>query len=246
HHFAFAGQLRGADGSPVTIAGLWGLQFGNGASAGGANSLYFSAGPAHGTHGLFGSLSQATTVAGSQVTAADGTLRLRVVTGGQSDTVTVTDDPTAHTTTVVADGKTEVFDHEFNHFDFELQSQKDQLTFSVAGTAALTGRQLDVLANLGTGENHFTFTPPPAAAEPAESSRPTSVSVNFVGHNGSDFVSLNFDDITESRVNVNVHGIGGSQKHGSPANVDTITFGHAGEVAGVRNASVDVNVGLGK
>jgi uncharacterized protein (TIGR03118 family) len=56
HHFAFAGQLKGADGKPVTISGLWGLQFGNGASAGDANSLYFSAGPAHGTHGLFGSL----------------------------------------------------------------------------------------------------------------------------------------------------------------------------------------------
>src|SRR5262249_20164947 len=56
HHYAFAGQLRGADGKPVTISGLWGLQFGNGASAGGATSLYFSAGPAQGTHGLFGSL----------------------------------------------------------------------------------------------------------------------------------------------------------------------------------------------
>jgi uncharacterized protein (TIGR03118 family) len=56
HHFAFAGQLRGTDGRPVTINGLWGLQFGNGASSGDANSLYFSAGPAGGTHGLFGSL----------------------------------------------------------------------------------------------------------------------------------------------------------------------------------------------
>jgi uncharacterized protein (TIGR03118 family) len=56
HHFAFAGQLRGTDGRPVTINGLWGLQLGNGTSAGDASSLYFSAGPAGGTHGLFGSL----------------------------------------------------------------------------------------------------------------------------------------------------------------------------------------------
>src|SRR5262249_36235700 len=42
HNYAFAGQLRGADGKPVTIDGLWGLQFGNGVSAGDANTLYFS------------------------------------------------------------------------------------------------------------------------------------------------------------------------------------------------------------
>src|SRR5262249_46443695 len=34
HNFAFAGRLLGADGAPVTIPGLWGLQFGNGASSG--------------------------------------------------------------------------------------------------------------------------------------------------------------------------------------------------------------------
>src|SRR5262249_61847130 len=54
--FAFAAQLLGTNGRPVTINGLWALQFGNGSSAGDANALYFSAGPAGGTHGLFGSL----------------------------------------------------------------------------------------------------------------------------------------------------------------------------------------------
>src|SRR5262245_43121452 len=35
-NFAFDGQLRGANGSPVTIPGLWALQFGNGVSSGDA------------------------------------------------------------------------------------------------------------------------------------------------------------------------------------------------------------------
>jgi uncharacterized protein (TIGR03118 family) len=246
HNYAFAGQLQGADGSPVTIAGLWGLQFGNGASAGDANTLYFSAGPGRGTHGLFGSLSEATTVAVSQFTAGDGTLGLRVVTSGQSDTVSITDDPTAGTTTVVSDGRQEVFDHLFAHFDLQLHSQTDRLTFAVAGTEAISGRHLDVQADLGTGENHFTFNPAQADGEPADIFAHSDVRVNVVGHNGSDFVSLNFDDVTESRLSVDVQGFGGSRTPAGPANADSITFGHAGEVAGIRNSSVNVNVGLGQ
>src|SRR5262245_18021591 len=246
HHFAFAGQLRGADNSPITIDGLWGLQFGNGASAGNANSLYFSAGPARGTHGLFGSLSAATTAAVSQFTAADGTLGLRVVTSGPSDTVSITDDPMAQTTTFVADGVTEVFDHLFAHFDLQLHSQKDQVTFAVAGTEALTGQHLDVRADLGTGENHFTFNPLQADGEPADIFNHSDLSLNVTGHNGNDFVAINFDDIAESRVNVNVRGIGGGGTPEAPGTVrDSITFGHPGEIAGVRNSSVDVNLRLG-
>jgi uncharacterized protein (TIGR03118 family) len=56
HHFAFRGQLSGANGKPLTIQGLKALQFGNGASSGDANALYFTAGPGNGAHGLFGSL----------------------------------------------------------------------------------------------------------------------------------------------------------------------------------------------
>lgn len=41
-------------GHPVVIEGLWGLAFGNGATAGDANALYFAAGPDDETHGLFG------------------------------------------------------------------------------------------------------------------------------------------------------------------------------------------------
>src|SRR5262249_49756753 len=65
-------QVRGAGGTAVTIPGRWALQFGNGVSSGDANTLFFTAGPNHGTHGLFGSLSALSTVAVSQFTNTDG------------------------------------------------------------------------------------------------------------------------------------------------------------------------------
>jgi uncharacterized protein (TIGR03118 family) len=52
---SFLGQL--SDGSsPIVIDGLWGLIFGNGASAGDVNTLFFTAGPEDEQHGLFGML----------------------------------------------------------------------------------------------------------------------------------------------------------------------------------------------
>lgn len=48
--------LRDTSGNVVKIAGLWGLLFGNGASLGDTNALYFGAGPGDETEGLFGSL----------------------------------------------------------------------------------------------------------------------------------------------------------------------------------------------
>jgi uncharacterized protein (TIGR03118 family) len=53
---SFIDYLRRPDGQRVEVAGLWGLQFGNGASLGDGNALYFAAGPADETQGLFGSL----------------------------------------------------------------------------------------------------------------------------------------------------------------------------------------------
>ncbi len=53
---SFIDYLRRTDDSRVEIAGLWGLQFGNGASLGDSNALYFAAGPADETQGLFGVL----------------------------------------------------------------------------------------------------------------------------------------------------------------------------------------------
>lgn len=51
----FLGQMSNPDGSPLTIDGLWGLAFGNGTESGGAsNQLFFTSGPDHENHGLFG------------------------------------------------------------------------------------------------------------------------------------------------------------------------------------------------
>ena len=52
----FIGFLRNPDNSLVTIDGLWSLTFGNGANAGPANSLFFSAGINNESDGLFGTL----------------------------------------------------------------------------------------------------------------------------------------------------------------------------------------------
>ena len=53
---SFIGFLHDPQGRPIAIEGLWGLQFGNGASLGDANALYFAAGPGDETQGLFGAL----------------------------------------------------------------------------------------------------------------------------------------------------------------------------------------------
>jgi uncharacterized protein (TIGR03118 family) len=52
----FRGYLRGNTGRPIMIDGVWALAFGNGASAGPANTLYFTAGIDDEAHGLFGTL----------------------------------------------------------------------------------------------------------------------------------------------------------------------------------------------
>jgi uncharacterized protein (TIGR03118 family) len=52
--WVYKGQLRVANGTPITIDGLWAIAFGNGASAGPTNNLYFLAGPTGQAHGLYG------------------------------------------------------------------------------------------------------------------------------------------------------------------------------------------------
>jgi uncharacterized protein (TIGR03118 family) len=54
--WVYKGQLRLADGTPIAIAGLWGIAFGNGAASGPTTSLYFLAGPSQEQHGLLGSI----------------------------------------------------------------------------------------------------------------------------------------------------------------------------------------------
>jgi len=53
------GQLADPLGSPLSIDGLWALQFGNGNAAGPTSSLFFTAGPDDESNGLFGSITAA-------------------------------------------------------------------------------------------------------------------------------------------------------------------------------------------
>jgi len=51
----YLGQLRGVNGRPIAIDGLWSLRFGNG-NAAKTNELIFSSGPDDEAHGLLGKL----------------------------------------------------------------------------------------------------------------------------------------------------------------------------------------------
>jgi uncharacterized protein (TIGR03118 family) len=53
---AFLGQLDDQHGNPITISGLWGLNFGNGFEGGNSNVLFFAAGINDESDGLFGTL----------------------------------------------------------------------------------------------------------------------------------------------------------------------------------------------
>jgi uncharacterized protein (TIGR03118 family) len=55
-HWKKSGQLLTADRKPLAIDGLWGIGFGNGATAGPTTTLYFAAGPDDETHGLYGAI----------------------------------------------------------------------------------------------------------------------------------------------------------------------------------------------
>jgi len=55
----FLGQLRATNGQVLKIDGLWGLSFGNGLSDQPTNSLFFTAGPGHEQHGLYGRIDAA-------------------------------------------------------------------------------------------------------------------------------------------------------------------------------------------
>ena len=50
------GVIKGTNHRPISIDGLWGIGFGNGAASGPTNTLFFAAGPDDETHGLFGSI----------------------------------------------------------------------------------------------------------------------------------------------------------------------------------------------
>ena len=54
--YKFIGFVKNPDDTTLDIDGLWSLTFGNGGSAGPSTTLFFTAGPDHESHGLFGTL----------------------------------------------------------------------------------------------------------------------------------------------------------------------------------------------
>jgi uncharacterized protein (TIGR03118 family) len=55
-HWKPHGALRGSNGKPIKLEGLWGLAFGNGGASGPTNTLYFTSGPGNQSQGDFGSI----------------------------------------------------------------------------------------------------------------------------------------------------------------------------------------------
>jgi uncharacterized protein (TIGR03118 family) len=64
------GELLDPDGEPIQIDGLWALKVGNDGNGGNSSTVYFTAGLAHETHGLFGALTSV--AAGSPEGPAEG------------------------------------------------------------------------------------------------------------------------------------------------------------------------------
>jgi uncharacterized protein (TIGR03118 family) len=54
--FEYRGALRGEDGKPLTIDGLWAIEFGRMGNNGSPDTLFFTAGPNDENDGLFGSI----------------------------------------------------------------------------------------------------------------------------------------------------------------------------------------------
>jgi uncharacterized protein (TIGR03118 family) len=92
----FRGPLKGSNGKVLKVDGLWGLSFGNGGAAGPTNTLYFTAGPGGGSHGLFGSIQDA------------GATTTTTTTPGASTTTTTTPGTQTHTV-MVGEGGALVF-----------------------------------------------------------------------------------------------------------------------------------------
>jgi uncharacterized protein (TIGR03118 family) len=139
-NFAQVGQLKNADGSVIAIDGLWSLQFGNGVSSGDSNALYFTAGPDRYQHGLFGSLRTVRDITVTPIVQNQQAV-LAVEGTGDADQLSITGDATADTTTVITDGRTQVFDHLFSEIDITMKGTHSHVTLDLPGqtTVVLNG-----------------------------------------------------------------------------------------------------------
>ena len=83
------GPLRGSKRKPLRINGLWALQFGNGGPAGPTNTLFLTAGPNDGSHGLFGSIEAAVATTSTTTPGGSITTTTTQTSGGTTHTVMV-------------------------------------------------------------------------------------------------------------------------------------------------------------
>lgn len=98
------GTLGASPMHPLVIEGLWGLAFGNGRTAGDANTLYFAAGPGGETHGLFGKVT-ANAAGTNPVTAVQTGDDLTITGSRDGDRVFVLTDMTGTKINVIAGGQ---------------------------------------------------------------------------------------------------------------------------------------------
>ncbi|HEX3147260.1 MAG TPA: TIGR03118 family protein [Gemmataceae bacterium] len=89
---------------PLVIEGLWGLAFGNGATAGDASALYFTAGPDDEAHGLFGKVT-ANPAGTNPVTVKQTGDDLAITGSRDDDRVFVTTDMSGTKINVMAGGQ---------------------------------------------------------------------------------------------------------------------------------------------
>ncbi len=140
-NFASAGQLKNADGRTIAIDGLASLQFGNGVSAGDTSALYFTAGPGASNRSLFGSIRVARNI--TVTPFADGTnADLSVEGRGDTNQLSIIDDTVADTTTVITDGRTQVFDRLFSQINIQLHGKHSHMTLDLAGTTVISANEL--------------------------------------------------------------------------------------------------------
>ena len=92
--FAFLGSLSNAAGTPIANPGLWEIFFGQGASLGDPNTLYFAAGINNQKDGLFGSIAVAAPAAGAPNFSFSTTSTSVTVSAGTAGNVSLSLAPT--------------------------------------------------------------------------------------------------------------------------------------------------------
>ena len=166
--------LRGTDGAPVAIDGLWGLVFGNGGSLGETNDLYFAAGNDLGDNagdGVFGKVEFAADadplpLGGDETITGTPDADLLVVGGDNNIILTEAGDDTitarGNNQTVLAGGGNDIVSIGSGTVDagegnnFVAASSGSVVVTAGSGNDTVNLFKGYLSANLGEGDNHVT------------------------------------------------------------------------------------------